>query len=166
MYANKMSQVTNAILTANPGRNADDEIAAVNEFLRLNKIRGGEFKDVGGHAGGSKHVECRVYVAAFNHAETKQIVKAVEQAPWREREAVQLFVREQEEESFTVRYSGLQKSTGVPVHLATKELRIICNALNEICNGVDLHGEFETRVGSGVEAARGLLAKLGRMSPG
>lgn len=37
MYANKMSRVTNAILTANPGRNADDEIAAVNEFLRLNK---------------------------------------------------------------------------------------------------------------------------------
>ena len=66
-------------------------------------------------------------------------------------------------------YSSLlrvAKNTGVPVHLATEELRIICNALNEICNGVDLHGEFETRVGSGVEAARGLLAKLGRMSPG
>lgn len=161
-----MSQVTNAILTANVGRHPDDEIASVNEFLRLNKIGGGEFKDVTDHAGGFKHVECRVYVAAFNHAETKQIVKAVEQAPWREREAVQLFVKEQEEERFTVCYSGVETNTSVGVQLATEELRIICNALNEVCNGIDIHGEFETRIGSGVEVARGLLARLGGMIPG
>ena len=106
IYAIEMSQVTNAILTANVGRQPDDELASVNEFLRANRIGGGEFKDVTDHAGGYKRVECRVCVAAFNHAETKQIVRAVEQAPWREREAVQLFVKEQEEERFTLRYQG------------------------------------------------------------
>jgi hypothetical protein len=155
-----MSRVTNAILTANVGRKPDDELASVNQFLRENKIGVGEFRDVTDRAGGHKHVERRVYVGAFNHAETKQIVRAVEQAPWREREAVQLFLKEQEEELFTVRYKGAEDNTGMCVQLNTEELRTICNALNEACNGIGLYGEFETRMGCSVERARALLTKL------
>jgi hypothetical protein len=39
-------------------------------------------------------------------------------------------------------------------------LGIINNALNEVCNGIDLEGEFDTRMGCTVEEARKLLAKI------
>jgi hypothetical protein len=44
--------------------------------------------------------------------------------------------------------------------LTPNELTILSNALNEICNGIDLHGEFDTRIGAGIEDARRLLARL------
>jgi hypothetical protein len=41
---------------------------------------------------------------AFNHADTETILKAIDQAPWRDKQMVQVFVREQEEELFRLRY--------------------------------------------------------------
>jgi hypothetical protein len=46
------------------------------------------------------------------------------------------------------------------VGLTKDELGIINNALNEVCNGIDLKGEFETRMGCTVEEARAVLAKI------
>ena len=46
------------------------------------------------------------------------------------------------------------------VELTKEELGIINNALNEVCNGIDLKGEFDTRMGCTVEEARMLLAKI------
>ena len=46
------------------------------------------------------------------------------------------------------------------VELTNDELGIINNALNEICNGIDLEGEFDTRMGCTVEEARLVLAKI------
>jgi hypothetical protein len=46
------------------------------------------------------------------------------------------------------------------VELTRDELGIINNALNEVCNGIDLEGEFETRMGCTVEQARTVLAKV------
>jgi len=155
-----MSQVTNAILVAHVGRRPDDEIAVVNEFLRTNGVGGGEFRDVTDCAGGSKHLECRVSLSAFNHADTNHIVEAVRQAPWRDRETVQLFIKEQDEELFTLRYCASPKSATVTVDFTPEELRIICNALNEVCHGVDLHGEFETRIAATMDEGRRLLARL------
>ncbi|HEY2459153.1 MAG TPA: hypothetical protein VGI16_00005 [Candidatus Acidoferrum sp.] len=43
------------------------------------------------------------------------------------------------------------------VALTAEELGVINNALNEVCNGVDLEGEFDTRMGCSVEEARELL---------
>jgi hypothetical protein len=37
------------------------------------------------------------------------------------------------------------------VELAKDELEIINNALNEVCNGIHLEGEFETRMGCSLE---------------
>jgi hypothetical protein len=51
-------------------------------------------------------MECRVYLSAFNHADTEVILRAVDQAPWRDKKMVQVFVKEQEEEVFLLRYSG------------------------------------------------------------
>ena len=86
------------------------EIDSVNKFLQNADGGGyGKFIEVSGHAGGTKHLECRVYLSAFNHADTETILKAVDQAPWREKEMVQVFVKEQEEELFRLRYSGGSK---------------------------------------------------------
>ncbi len=155
-----MSRVTNAILAAHVSRHPDGEIESVNEFLRANEVGGGEFKDATEFAGGYKHLECRVYLSAFNNADTNHIVEAVRQGVWRDRDMIQLFIKEQEEELFTLRYCGTPKSAAVSVELAPEELTIIRNALNEVCNGVELHGEFETRIGADIEESRHLLARL------
>jgi hypothetical protein len=46
------------------------------------------------------------------------------------------------------------------IELSRQELEIINNALNEVCNGIHLEGEFETRMGCTVERGRELLAKI------
>jgi len=46
------------------------------------------------------------------------------------------------------------------VELTKDELGIINNALNEVCNGIDLEGEFDTRMGCTVEQPRAVLAKI------
>ncbi|MGA3093624.1 MAG: hypothetical protein ABSD75_34005 [Terriglobales bacterium] len=107
-----MSRVTNVILTADVGLQdgSDPEIDSVNEFLREADGGGyGEFINVSAQAGGTKHMECRVYLSAFNHADTETILKAIDQAPWRDKDVVQVFVKEQEEEFFRLRYSGGSK---------------------------------------------------------
>jgi len=46
------------------------------------------------------------------------------------------------------------------VELTKDELGIISNALNEVCNGIDLEGEFDTQMGCTVEEARVIRAKV------
>ena len=46
------------------------------------------------------------------------------------------------------------------VELTKDELGIINNALNEVCNGFDLEGKFDTRMGCTEEEARAVLAKI------
>jgi hypothetical protein len=46
------------------------------------------------------------------------------------------------------------------IELTRDELEIINNALNEVCNGIDLEGEFETRMGCKMQEARDVLAKI------
>jgi hypothetical protein len=164
-----MSRVTNAIITAHVGSqdHSDPEIDSVNRFLRETEGGGhGEFKEVTQHAGGTKHMECRVYLSSFNHADTDTIVCAVEQAPWRDREMVQVFVKEQEQDVFLLRHSGRPQRSPIAVELTKDELGIVNNALNEVCNGIQLDGEFDTRMGCTVEEARALLAKIHELASG
>ena len=100
------------ILTAHVGLQdgSDPEIDSVNKFLGEADGGGyGEFVDVSERAGGTKYMECRVYLSAFNHADTETILKAIDQAPWRDKDMVQVFVKEQEEDLFRLRYSGGSK---------------------------------------------------------
>lgn len=72
-----MSRVTNAILVAHVSARgtSDPEIDSVNKFLREREDGGGgEFIEVTPHAGGTKHMECRIYRSAFNHADTEVIL--------------------------------------------------------------------------------------------
>jgi hypothetical protein len=50
------------------------------------------------------------------------------------------------------------------VDLTRAELDIINNALNEVCNGIHLEGEFHTRMGCELQEARTLLAKIHRLA--
>lgn len=158
-----MSRVTNVILTAHVGPEglADAEIDSVNKFLREMEGGGfGEFREVTAHAGGTKHMECRVFLSAFNHADTDVIVRAVDQAPWQAKEMVQVFVKEQEQELFLLRYSGGSQPPLTTGELTKGELGIVNNALNEVCNGIHLNGEFDTRLGCSREEARALLERI------
>jgi len=51
------------------------------------------------------------------------------------------------------------------VELKKDELGVVNNALNEVCNGIDLEGEFDTRMGCTVEEARAVLAKINALGP-
>ncbi len=54
----------------------------------------------------------------------------------------------------------LRKDTNdkMTIELKKDELGIICNALNEICNGIDVF-EFETRIGAAFDEVKDLLEK-------
>jgi len=52
------------------------------------------------------------------------------------------------------------------IELTRGELEIINNALNEVCNGIDLEGEFSTRMGCTIEEARAVLFKVHSLALG
>jgi len=55
----------------------------------------------------------------------------------------------------------------VSVALSADELLILNNALNEVCNGVEIDDfEFSTRIGSEREEARALLRRIGQLLDG
>jgi hypothetical protein len=49
------------------------------------------------------------------------------------------------------------------VELNSDEIRILNDALNEVCNGINLKGEFETRMGCTVGEARHLLDEINKL---
>ena len=51
---------------------------------------------------------------------------------------------------------------GSQVGLSKDELLILYAALNEICNGIDVH-EFETRIGATTEQALKLMGEVGQL---
>jgi hypothetical protein len=55
--------------------------------------------------------------------------------------------------------------TAMIVELSPNELLIINNALNKVCNGISLSGEFSTRMVCSLEAAQELLAKIHAITP-
>jgi hypothetical protein len=57
-------------------------------------------------------------------------------------------------------WTATSKASLLPVSLTYQELNIAQNALNEICNGIELGEAFETRVGATLADARALLAKI------
>lgn len=52
--------------------------------------------------------------------------------------------------------------SGAGLFLTADELLIVCNALNEVCNGLDI-AEFATRIGAKREEAARLLESIGRL---
>jgi hypothetical protein len=57
----------------------------------------------------------------------------------------------------------VEEGRSMNIDLTLDELGTINNALNEVCNGLHLEGEFSTRMGCSLEEARALLAKISRI---
>jgi hypothetical protein len=53
-------------------------------------------------------------------------------------------------------------SSLVEISISRDELLIINNALNEVCNGIEVP-EFETRIGATMEMANALLQSFGKL---
>ena len=49
------------------------------------------------------------------------------------------------------------------IELTADEIRIVNNALNGVCNGIHLEGEFETRMGFSMAEAKRLLAEINKL---
>jgi hypothetical protein len=52
------------------------------------------------------------------------------------------------------------KDSVATIELTWGEVGMVNNALNEVCNGIHLEGEFDTRMGCTIEEARGLLEAM------
>jgi hypothetical protein len=52
--------------------------------------------------GGSKSLECELYLGAFNHLDLDEFIKHVRTISWRVPECVQIIVKEQEDMKFTI----------------------------------------------------------------
>jgi len=53
--------------------------------------------------------------------------------------------------------------TTASIQLSNDELALLNNALNEICHGIDLAGEFSTRIGCEKQEAEQLLQQIHRL---
>lgn len=85
-----MSTVTNILVTAFAG----EENVGI-EHLGFNRVDE--------HAGGNKFFEMTVWLGAFNHCDTNQMIEWIRAAGWEQPEDVQIFVNEQENTRFTER---------------------------------------------------------------
>jgi hypothetical protein len=61
-----------------------------------------------------------------------------------------------------MKIKGVVNSKAV-IELNSDEIGILNNALNEVCNGINLEGEFDTRMGCTVEEARHLLGEINKL---
>ena len=61
-----------------------------------------------------------------------------------------------------MKIKGVANSMAV-IELNSDEIGILDNALNEVCNGISLEGEFDTRMGCTVEEARHLLDEINKL---
>jgi hypothetical protein len=99
-----MSNVTNAILVfrlEEEGPALGEAVASINSFFD-----GPGFSDVGEHAGGDKHLECSLYVGAFNYFRIADFLShlSVCQRSHPVLQNVQLLLLEQEDDFFSVAY--------------------------------------------------------------
>lgn len=98
-----MSLVTNVILCAEPGEE-QVTLEMINEFLDKDDCVGKRgFSHINDFAGGTKRLEADVYVGAFNYLQLEKLKEHIRSLPWEDIATVQLFVKEQDDESFTER---------------------------------------------------------------
>jgi hypothetical protein len=103
-----MSWVTNVILIhsvleidVGPYPRDFPIISRLNAALEEAGIGSGHFVRVDPHAGGTKYMEAKVYLAAFNHLDDRILFRVIREMPWEEPDLVQVFIQRQEELRFT-----------------------------------------------------------------
>lgn len=99
-----MSRVTNVILHHSIIEDQETEDGPYVPVVALNQAVSPwtSFQKVDQHAGGRKVFEADVYLAAFNHVDTDEILRLVKLQPWKYPEDVQVFVKEEEDDGFVL----------------------------------------------------------------
>lgn len=96
-----MSRVANVILTA-ALEVEDTSVAAINAYLRSRYGTHVELKNVREHAGGGKKMECDVFLVAINNLDMPELLVEFHGMGWEWPEQVQLMIKGQEEEFFSI----------------------------------------------------------------
>ena len=105
-----MSVVANVILSFSIWEDERDRIADVNRFFErvgAKENRGDRFiipPDSERWVGGTKALERPTFVAAFNYLDTEALVAHLATIGWDAPDEVQLFVCEQDEDGYRLRY--------------------------------------------------------------
>ena len=101
-----MSRVTNLILTCSLGEREKYIISQINKF----KINGNSLGIVSinddklpkGWYGGTKYMECNIFIGAFNYIDLRKFVEHLKSIKWEDPEDVQLIIREQDDFGFRI----------------------------------------------------------------
>ncbi len=98
-----MSNVTNVILHISilEEWREDEPIVPIGELNKCLDELHTSFSRVDQYAGGGKVFEANVFMAAFNHTPTDEIIRLVKSQSWKYPKEVQLFIMEQEDDRFT-----------------------------------------------------------------
>lgn len=102
-----MSVVTNVILAFNVTEEMYEygdvdvypNMKTINAWL-TEKVYGDFGKDVDEVAGGKKHLETKLYTAAFNYLNLDEFVSFIRGLKWNEPDNVQILVKEQGDDKF------------------------------------------------------------------
>lgn len=54
------------------------------------------------HGGGSKCIQCDIFIGAINHLDAEALINAYSLTPWEAADCTQLMIKEEEEDRFTV----------------------------------------------------------------
>ena len=102
-----MSDISDIILTTagyeegRPDPNGDP-IAYLNAWLLETHHEPNAFRQVNAHAGGKRSMNNNVYLAGINHLDADGLLKAFRDAPWNEPECVQLMLKKEEDNLYTM----------------------------------------------------------------
>lgn len=95
-----MSVVTNVIMVTLPG-----DTEGWKELPLL-----GQLRQVDGMAGGSKCMECDVFMAAYNYLDHDEILSEFRSVKWESEEEAQIMMKGQEDESFTIYFANTENT--------------------------------------------------------
>lgn len=103
-----MSWVTNIILSYSLGEYTEKRIAEVNQFFGSvpDRHEGGNYEEEplasveSVWEGKGKALECNVFIGAYNYFPLEDFLVHLRSVTWEEPEAVQLFVKDQEDSKF------------------------------------------------------------------
>jgi len=101
-----MSHVADIILITMIEDGADTEDGhpnadKLNDYLKENH-NGANLVMVDGYAGGNKHMQCDVFMAAINYLNIKDFVKSFQGIDWEYPEGSQLLIKDEHDDKFTV----------------------------------------------------------------
>ncbi len=109
-----MSIVTNLILTTSPGDGGSEDehpnVDKLNAWLCKAHGPAETLKQVDQCGGGNRALECDVFVGAVSYLDWAELIAAFKGIPWESSDCVQLMLKGQEDDRFTIyqlNYEGM-----------------------------------------------------------